>query len=40
MPNLDYKLKPNETYETGNAINIDITTANSIEIKLPNKKKV
>lgn len=40
MPNFDYDLKPKETYEMGNSVNIDLSDAYSIEFKLDNKKVV
>lgn len=33
-PTLDQNIAPGESYETGNAINIDLTTAYSIELNL------
>ncbi len=33
-PNLDYDLKPEESYDTGNAIDIDVSNAYSMELLL------
>lgn len=36
MPDIDKELKPNEEYETGNTINMDLSKAYSIEVSIDN----